>query len=310
MTDMSPLDYLICGGFGGISTILVGHPLDTVKVRLQTMSLPKPGEKPQYSGTLDCFSKIVKHDGPSGLFKGMGAPLLGVSPIFALSFMGFGVGKKLFCPEDKSKHTYIQYFMAGAFSGIFTTSIMTPGERIKCLLQIQGCDSKVKVYNGPVDVVFKLYKEGGIAALYRGGMATLMRDVPASGVYFLTYEAVQNYITNDDKDQPSILGTIFSGGIAGIANWLVGMPADVLKSRLQTSPVERYPNGIRDVFSELIRTEGALALYRGITPVLLRAFPANAACFLGFELGKKLLNHFRSDREIEIDKASELSHIT
>lgn len=192
MTDMSPLDYLICGGFGGISTILVGHPLDTVKVslswkasiqlynfnlqvRLQTMSLPKPGEKPQYSGALDCFSKIVKHDGPSGLFKGMGAPLLGVSPIFALSFMGFGVGKKLFCPEEKSKHTYIQYFMAGAFSGIFTTSIMTPGERIKCLLQIQGSDSKVKVYNGPVDVVFKLYKEGGIAALYRGGLATLMR---------------------------------------------------------------------------------------------------------------------------------------
>lgn len=77
-----------------------------------------------------------------------------------------------------------------------------------------------------------------------------------------------------------------------------------------SAPVERYPNGIRDVFSELIRTEGALALYRGITPVLLRAFPANAACFLGFELGKKLLNHFRSDREIEIDKASELSHIT
>lgn len=59
-------------------------------------------------------------------------------------------------------------------------------------------------------------------------------DVPASGVYFLTYEAVQNYITDDGKHQPSILGTIFSGGIAGIANWLVGMPADVLKSRLQT----------------------------------------------------------------------------
>lgn len=164
------------------------------------MSLPKPGEKPQYSGTLDCFSKIVKHDGPSGLFKGMGAPLLGVSPIFALSFMGFGVGKKLFCPEDKSKHTYIQYFMAGAFSGIFTTSIMTPGERIKCLLQIQGCDSKVKVYNGPVDVVFKLYKEGGIAALYRGGMATLMRGnknlISLLGLYLYIMYIKKNIIVS------------------------------------------------------------------------------------------------------------------
>lgn len=31
-----------------------------------------------------------------------------------------------------------------------------------------------------------------------------------------------------------LLGTIFAGGSAGIANWVVAMPADVLKSRLQT----------------------------------------------------------------------------
>lgn len=32
MTDMSPLEYFICGGFGGVCTVLVGHPLDTIKV--------------------------------------------------------------------------------------------------------------------------------------------------------------------------------------------------------------------------------------------------------------------------------------
>ncbi len=37
-----------------------------------------------------------------------------------------------------------------------------------------------------------------------------------------------------------------------------------------------YPNGARDVFRELMREEGVLALYKGVTPVLLRAFPANA----------------------------------
>lgn len=57
-----------------------------------------------------------------------------------------------------------------------------------------------------------------------------------------------------------LLGTIFAGGSAGIANWTVGMPADVLKSRLQTAPPGSYPNGIRDVFAELMRKEGPLAL--------------------------------------------------
>lgn len=65
--------------------------------------------------------------------------------------------------------------------------------------------------------------------------------------------------------------------------------ADVLKSRLQTAPAGKY-NGIRDVFRELMRNEGASALYRGMTPVVLRAFPANAACFIGFEVAMKFLN--------------------
>ncbi|XP_066158444.1 mitochondrial carnitine/acylcarnitine carrier protein [Euwallacea fornicatus] len=298
MSEMGPLEYLICGGFGGISTILVGHPLDTIKVRLQTMPLPKSGELSQYAGTLDCLKKTVKYEGPLGLYRGMGAPLLGVSPIFALSFMGFGVGKKLFCPEDIRQHTHSQYFVAGAFSGIFTTFIMTPGERIKCLLQIQGAGGG-KPYSGPIDVFMMLYRQGGVAALYKGMGATLLRDVPASGVYFLTYEAVQNYITRHGEHEASILGTIISGGIAGVANWLVGMPSDVLKSRFQTAPEGRYPHGLRDVLKELIANEGPLALYKGIVPVLLRAFPANAACFLGFELGKKLLNLRREPSELK-----------
>lgn len=39
-----------------------------------------------------------------------------------------------------------------------------------------------------------------------------------------------------------------------------------------------------------IRTEGFTSLFRGLTPVMLRAFPANAACFLGFEVSMKFLN--------------------
>ena len=43
-----------------------------------------------------------------------------------------------------------------------------------------------------------------------------------------------------------------------------------------TAPPGMYPNGIRGVFAEMYRQEGIRALYKGATPVLLRAFPANA----------------------------------
>jgi solute carrier family 25 (mitochondrial carnitine/acylcarnitine transporter), member 20/29 len=61
--------------------------------------------------------------------------------------------------------------------------------------------------------------------------------VPASGAYFLTYEYIKKALAPKDKPLDAgvgLLGTIFAGGMAGIANWAIGMPADVLKSRLQT----------------------------------------------------------------------------
>lgn len=70
--------------------------------------------------------------------------------------------------------------------------------------------------------------------MVRGSGATLLRDVPASGLYFLTYEVIKNYLTENGNKEITILGTILAGGSAGIANWIIGMPADVLKSRLQT----------------------------------------------------------------------------
>jgi Mitochondrial carrier protein. len=71
------------------------------------------------------------------------------------------------------------------------------------------------------------------------------------------------------------------------------MPADVLKTRLQTAPEDKYPHGIRSVLSEMLEREGPRTLYRGATPVLLRAIPANAACFLGIEWTLQLLSSSR-----------------
>ncbi|XP_058808672.1 congested-like trachea protein [Phymastichus coffea] len=286
--NVNPIKYFLSGGFGGVCTILVGHPLDTIKVRLQTMPIPKPNEKPLYTGTFDCAKQTFTKEGFRGFYKGMGAPLVGVAPIFAMSFLGFGIGKKLQQSEPNQKLSELQIFYAGAFSGIFTTVIMAPGERIKCLLQIQHGNATPK-YNGPIDCIKKLYAEGGLRSIFKGSCATLLRDVPASGLYFTTYEVVKRSLTKEDGSI-SLLSTLTAGACAGIANWVIGMPPDVLKSRLQTAPEGTYKRGVREVFVHLMKTEGPAALYKGFTPVMLRAVPANAACFLGFEAAKNFLD--------------------
>jgi solute carrier family 25 carnitine/acylcarnitine transporter 20/29 len=244
-----------------------------------------------YSGMFDCVKKIFVKEGFKGFYKGMAAPLAGVAPIFAVSFAGFNFGKRIQQNKPDDPLSYFQLLLAGGVAGVFSTVIMAPGERIKCLLQVQQSAETAK-YKGPVDCAKQLYKEGGIRSIYRGTCATLLRDVPASGMYFMTYEWLQIVLTPEGKTRADIspLRTLFAGGMAGVFNWLVAIPPDVLKSRLQIAPAGTYPNGVRSVMAELMREEGILALYKGVTPVLVRAFPANAACFLGYEVAMKFLN--------------------
>jgi len=261
-------------------------------VRLQTQAKPAPGQLPMYTGTMDCVKKTVKHEGIRGLYKGMGAPLVGVAPIFALSFMGFGIGKKMQLQSPDDKLSAAQLCVAGGFSGILTTVIMAPGERIKCLLQVQQAATGPPKYKGPTDVARSLWREGGIRSVYKGSVATLLRDVPASAAYFGSYEIIQRSLVPEggSRSDLSISKTIFAGGMAGIFNWIVGIPPDVMKSRLQTAPDGTY-NGVRDVFRHMMREEGPRAFTKGAVPVLLRAFPANACCFLGYELAMYGLNY-------------------
>uniref|UniRef100_A0AAY4AY82 Mitochondrial carnitine/acylcarnitine carrier protein n=1 Tax=Denticeps clupeoides TaxID=299321 RepID=A0AAY4AY82_9TELE len=292
---ISPLKNFFAGGFGGVCLVFAGHPLDTIKVRLQTQSKPSPGQSALYAGTFDCFKKTLAREGVKGLYKGMAAPIIGVTPMFAVCFFGFGLGKKLQQKHPEDVLTYPQLFAAGMLSGVFTTAIMAPGERIKCLLQVELTRThsfNAEIFNGWMTVCTQLYKESGIRGVYKGTALTLMRDVPASGMYFMTYEWLKNSLTPEGKspNELSVPSVLFAGGMAGIFNWAVAIPPDVLKSRFQTAPEGKYPNGFRDVLRELLREEGIGSLYKGFNAVMLRAFPANAACFLGFEFAMKFLN--------------------
>jgi len=285
---VSPVKNFISGGVGGMCAVMSGHPFDTIKVRLQTQSFSNP----LYSGTLDCVRKTVSKEGVTALYKGMAAPLVGAPPIFALGFLGFGVGKSLQQKHSDEALGPVKLAVAGAFSGAVATIIMTPGERIKCLLQVQQASPNAAgvKYTGPVHVIKSLVAEGGVQSLYKGTIATLARDVPASAAFYASYELIQRALApNGDRTKLSVTNTLFAGGMAGICNWLVAIPADVVKSRFQTAPEGKY-SGTIDVLRHLLKDEGARGLFKGCVPVLLRAFPANAFCFLGFEFAMSALN--------------------
>jgi len=281
--------------------VLVGHPLDLIKVRLQTAA------PSMQASTFSLFRNTFVKEGIPGLYRGVSAPLVAVTPIFALSFWGYDMGKRVVKYADVGASTHVteggsyqfsikQLVVAGGLSAIPTTVITAPSERIKCLLQVQANEiergGKAK-YTGMVDCGRQILREGGIRSLYRGTVLTLARDGPGSMAWFGVYELTKRELMRAQGIDPatgqlSPLAILTAGGLAGMACWSVAIPPDVLKSRFQTAPEGKY-TGIYDVFKHLMKEEGLSAMYKGIGPALIRAFPANAACFFGMELAREAL---------------------
>ncbi|KAL8730830.1 MAG: hypothetical protein Q9181_004521 [Wetmoreana brouardii] len=297
----SGLRSFAAGGVGGVCAVLVGHPFDLVKVRLQT------AEKGVYTGAVDVVRKAVAREGlMRGLYAGVSAPLVGVTPMFAVSFWGFDVGKSLVrtfsspsTPNTTTTSARTQPFtiaqisLAGFFSAIPMTLITAPFERVKVLLQIQGqktlAPGQKPKYSSGLDVVRQLYAEGGIRSVFRGSAMTLARDGPGSAAYFATYEYIKRALTPKDADgnlsgELSLTAVMTAGGAAGVAMWIPVFPIDTVKSRLQSA--EGRPT-IGGTVRGLWRSGGFRAFFPGMGPAMARAVPANAATFLGVELAHK-----------------------
>lgn len=255
---------------------------------------------------------IVARDGVKGLYRGMSAPLIGVTPIFAVCFWAYDVGKQVIKGQmgytSDAQLSLLEIGVAGAASAIPTTAIMAPGERIKVLLQTNGGSANASSsaapashkFNGPGDVVRHLVKTEGVGSLFRGSAATLLRDGIGSFAYFAVYEHIKRTLTppaapGQTKPALSPTAVILGGGFAGVCNWLVAIPFDTIKSRIQMATVSSGTGvasrpGVISTAQQLIREEGPKALFKGVGPALLRAFPANAACFLGMEVSKAALD--------------------
>ncbi|KAI8844140.1 mitochondrial carrier domain-containing protein [Chytridium lagenaria] len=270
--EVDQLKAFLSGGFGGIANVLAGHPFDTLKVRLQTSN--------QYKGLADCFKQTVAKEGMLGLYKGMTSPLIGVTPMFALSFwVILRSWPRLVwaaTPNRPSKDlSMLEFAIAGGFSAIPTTIVTTPMERVKVIMQTQDQVKGGVKYKGMLDASVGMYREGGIGSLYRGTVATLARDIPGSAAYFVAYEYFYRLLKGNG-DSLSIPAVLYGRCCHVVHRY----PPDVIKSRIQSSPAGTY-NGFVDCALKMVRNEGPGALFKGLGPALLRAFPANAAGFLG-----------------------------
>ncbi|CAN6300046.1 unnamed protein product [Urochloa humidicola] len=300
---------LAAGTVGGAAQLVVGHPFDTVKVKLQSQPTPPPGQPPRYAGAGDAVRQTLAAEGPRGLYKGMGAPLATVAALNAVLFAARGQMEAVLRSEPGAPLTVGQQVVAGAGAGVAVSFLACPTELIKCRLQAQSAlataiptpsaaavaaPAAAVKYGGPMDVArHVLRSEGGTRGLFKGLVPTLAREVPGNAVMFGMYEATKRAVAAAGGQDTSELGRgsmILAGGLAGASFWCSVYPADVIKSVLQ---VDDYKNpkytGSMDAFRKILAADGVRGLYKGFGPAMARSVPANAACFLAYEITRSTL---------------------
>ncbi|XP_057479680.1 mitochondrial carnitine/acylcarnitine carrier-like protein [Actinidia eriantha] len=289
---------LISGTVGGAAQLIVGHPFDTIKVKLQSQPAPLPGQLPKFSGAMDAVRKTIASEGPRGLYKGMGAPLATVAAFNAVLFTVRGQMEALLRSEPGTPLTVNQQVVAGAGAGVAVSFLACPTELIKCRLQAQSAladsasASAVVKYGGPMDVAKQVLRsEGGVRGLFKGLFPTLAREVPGNAAMFGVYEALKQYLAGGkDTSELGRSSLIVAGGLAGASFWVSVYPTDVVKSVIQ---VDDYKNpkfsGSVDAFRKILASEGVKGLYKGFGPAMARSVPANAACFLAYEVTRSSL---------------------
>ncbi len=134
--------------------------------------------------------------------------------------------------------------------------------------------------------VRKLWRADGVRALYRGLHMGLIGMFPYAAIDLGTFEFLKRRLTawnarrrgcSEHEAVPGSVATAAIGAFSGALGATVVYPINVLRTRLQSQGTTLHPrrySGIVDVTRQTVRGEGFAALFRGITPNLLKVVPA------------------------------------
>ncbi|KAL1973721.1 hypothetical protein VTN31DRAFT_5281 [Thermomyces dupontii] len=297
-TSAPKRDYkgFVAGVFSGVAKCLVGHPFDTVKVRLQTT------KDTRFRGPLDCVVQTIQKEGVTGFYKGATPPLVGWMVMDSVMLGSLTLYRRLLLehvfsnPAFRRQPTNGQaslpswgHGIAGIMAGSTVSFIAGPVEHIKARLQVQyAADKRQRRYQGPVDCVRKIFRTHGIPGVFRGLCATLIFRS-----FFFFWWGSYDIISRLLKERTSLSTpaiNFWAGGMSAQIFWLTSYPSDVVKQRIMTDPLggahgdgERQFRRWKDAATAVYREGGWRAYWRGFLPCFLRAFPANAMALVAFE---------------------------
>eukprot|EP01084_Bolivina_argentea_P079398 144031_1 len=294
---------------------LMDHQLPTSRLRIEVFE--HACKHTPFKNSFDAFYKILRYEGISHLYTGLGVTLWMAAPATVLYYSTYDILRNYLLKKTNEFNTnhihesstkILSTFMpliSGMTGRLFAATVISPLELMRTQMMARTIAKNLSIFQG-----LKInLRDGGFLSLWKGLVPTLWRDVPFSGIYWMSYEYYKDIFVrqhlgdvNGKYNNDSIgrwrlfVASFLSGAVSGGIATLLTQPFDVLKTRRQATLLG-IPTNKRDIDKKklislsksIINNEGWNALFLGL-PARITRVPISCAIMVStYEVGKIFL---------------------
>ncbi|XP_073400216.1 mitochondrial glutamate carrier 2 [Dendrobates tinctorius] len=187
---------MMAGCGAGTCQVVVTSPMEMLKIQLQDAGrLAKQkvaagdaaAAAPQRPSALLIARDLLRTQGVSGVYKGLGATLLRDVPFSIIYFPLFANINKLGQTSPWEKAPFYHSFMAGCVAGSVAAVAVTPLDVLKTRIQTLKKGHGEDTYSGIVDCARKIWRNEGPTAFMKGAWCRALVIAPLFGIAQVVY---------------------------------------------------------------------------------------------------------------------------
>lgn len=295
---------VIAGYAAGVCGVAIGHPLDSLKVFLQTEAssshanrTPPQNSKAALKGVahMSTFATPVKPRDLSlrALYAGVSGPLVTVGFVQSANFCMYDSFRRVLHRRDHPFASEVDYMQHDSIWNVAISS-MAAGSLLSFVtspLLVLKTKQQVMTWSFSTAMRDTLKRRNRPAALnfFVGFGPHFLSETIGRGVYFACYERLKRDMAGPDQSA-SLTQRMMAAGVSGVLCWSVIFPLDVLRNRLYARAIA-VDAGSAWEMAKSMYGEGALRpFYRGFGITVLRAGPVSAAVLPVYDTTLEWLN--------------------
>jgi solute carrier family 25 carnitine/acylcarnitine transporter 20/29 len=272
----------IGGLSAGVIGTIIGFPLDVVKTRLQT------GVVDSNQNILSIGRGIVRQEGLSGMYKGVGPPLISLSILNTTTFTQYAYFRELYMANPGWDY---RNFLAGISCAPVSGIVSTVENLVKTQMQLDNIKPQ-KEFTSSFNCVTTLIGRYSPSIVYTGHVVNTIREACFLGPYFLLYEGMRETLVRIPGINIKVAVPV-AGGLAGASSWFISFPLDCIRAGVQGQPLPPTKGAVQ-VVKELLQERGFRGLYAGSSASIARAFLVSGTRFSAYETALWLIRGGRN----------------